>query len=602
MYTKDFYDIVKTEIDAILLDFKDNSNLKKFKTNEGKQSFGFLLWFLKRYYPLGQNYEQYITEGDDDNSCDIIFDNIDNYGKNIYYVVQAKWFSIKNISTTNGMSKEVKACISDFETILSGRKTPSKVNLNFNEKYEELLKHKKGNGQIKFVFVALCIASEKANDNIDNFISDLVGFEIMDIFRLKRDYIELEFKGAKTHNPLETPYEPKGEILLDVVEKNFICIKTPYPAYIFLVRPKLIYELFEKYGYALFYKNIRNPLFESIFNENIIDTIEHEPLKFWYFNNGITGITDNIHHFYNDANTIKIQGLQIINGAQTVHSVHKAFKDLDDSKKELMNNDALITFRILKTGGRNFDLDVTRYTNSQNPVTERDFHSNDDVQIRLQNQFYDNTNIWYERRSSEFRIKAKNIVVVSNEKFAQTYLAYQLQNPVGAKNDVQYFFVEDDDNIQKPSLYKKIFNKNTKYDVMQVSYYLYQLIERKKKDKNKELSKVENKKNAKYTKRDLGILQYQFVKHASLHILALMKLQYEKKAKDNLKSINSHIISDYINDRDTNFEQNYKFIVEKIKKYIYKIQKVDLSFSLSKYFKSSTSYEDLKDLVFKKIK
>lgn len=594
MYTQEFYTIVENEIKKILVEYQDDEHLKKIKTNEGKLSFGFLIWFLSRYYPKGNDYIQYITEGDDDNSCDIIFNNNDNTGKNIFYVVQAKWFNIKKISSTNEMSKEIKACLSDFTTILKGKKKPTKLNTNFNEKYLKLLEHKRNNGEIKFVFVALCKSSERANDNIDDFITKLVKFEILDINRLKRDFIELEYKGAKTHNPLETPYEPKSEILLRIIEKNSIKIDSPYPAFIFLVRPKLIYELFETYGYSLFYKNIRNPLFISKFNENIVDTLENNPLNFWYFNNGITGITDNIFDFHEDSLEIKIQGLQIINGAQTVYSIHEAYKSLDASKKELLNNNAYITLRILKSGGRDFDLNVTRYTNSQNPVTERDFHSNDDIQVELQNSFYDNTNIWYERRSSEFRNRTKNIWIISNERFAQTYLAYFLQDPVSAKNNVQYFFVST--NVSN-GLYEKIFNKKTKYDTMLVSYYLFYLIELQKREKSKSINKIENAINKKYTKPEIEILKYQFVKHASFHILALLKLVYERNSKDNLREINGKIINYFELNKNDLFEQYYTYVVEKIKDYIDDVQKKDLTFSLSKYFKSLNSFEDLKKLI-----
>ncbi|MEY3400634.1 MAG: hypothetical protein RLZZ86_237 [Cyanobacteriota bacterium] len=78
-----------------------------------------------------------------------------------------------------------------------------------------------------------------------------------------------------------------------------------------LLRPKSIYDLFEKYRFALFYKNVRNPLLQSQFGES------------------------------------------------------------------------LVTLRLLKSGGKDFDLNVTRYTNSQNPVDDRDFCANDDIQIML---------------------------------------------------------------------------------------------------------------------------------------------------------------------------------------------------------------------------
>jgi len=173
--------------------------------------------------------------------------------------------------------------------------------------------------------------------------------------RLKKHYVELEYKGIKTHNPIEEPYEPKEEIEFEIDKLNFINTKEPLPykSYIFLVKPKMIFDLFEKYGFALFYKNIRNPLPSSLYNEDIVKTINEDPLNFWYFNNGITAITEKIQDFHKDAEKIKINGIQIINGAQTVFSIYSAYKNANDNKKDKMNNNALVTLRLSKSGGNN---------------------------------------------------------------------------------------------------------------------------------------------------------------------------------------------------------------------------------------------------------
>ena len=64
-----------------------------------------------------------------------------------------------------------------------------------------------------------------------------------------------------------------------------------------------------------------------------------------------------------------------------------------DEERIKMDADAFISLRIIRTGGEDFDLLVTKYTNSQNPIDERDFHSNDPIQKRIQEDFIRNTNI-----------------------------------------------------------------------------------------------------------------------------------------------------------------------------------------------------------------
>jgi hypothetical protein len=150
-----------------------------------------------------------------------------------------------------------------------------------------------------------------------------------------------------------------------------------------LLRPKSIYDLFEKYRFALFYKNVRNPLLQSQFNEDIEKTAVDNPAYFWYYNNGITAITYFLPTIRRKAEQIELTGLQIINGAQTVYAIYQAYKDASPTKRKQMDGESLVTLRLLKSGGKDFDLNVTRYTNSQNPVDDRDFCANDDIQIML---------------------------------------------------------------------------------------------------------------------------------------------------------------------------------------------------------------------------
>ena len=51
-----------------------------------------------------------------------------------------------------------------------------------------------------------CNGEINIKEHIDDFISNLVTFELIDFYKLKEQYIEIEFKGVKTHNPIETPY------------------------------------------------------------------------------------------------------------------------------------------------------------------------------------------------------------------------------------------------------------------------------------------------------------------------------------------------------------------------------------------------------------
>ncbi|MDI9365901.1 MAG: AIPR family protein [Flavobacterium sp.] len=486
MLTDDFYKIIDTELTAIIEKYKDDNYIKKNKSATNNQkAYALLIWFLE-FYGKKTDYSSYITDGDEDSSCDIVFDNLDNQGQRVFYIVQSKW----NIETNCNKivdKKDILQALNDFDTILRGKK--EKVSTKLKTKIDELQAHQRANGDVKFIYLTLSNNNSKADDNIKSFIENhkRTRFDFYDINRLKVDYIERRFKKIDPINPLENYYNPEESKIHIEVQRinptsgNYIRVDKPFEAYVFLIKPKTIFELFEKYGFSLFFRNVRNPLITSDFNREIEETATDNPAYFWYYNNGLTAITYLIPEVRDEATTIELIGLQIINGAQTVYSIYKAYSEANPTKRSIIDSEALITLRLLKSGGRDFDLKVTRYTNSQNPVNERDFRANDDIQVRLQNEFY-STNYWYEKRRGEFRTIPKGVKRVPNIVFANCYLAYQLQDPVGVLNNYRQrkdtrkdlLFVSHKDH--KDGLYEKIFNKDSKFEDFVTSFYLLDII------------------------------------------------------------------------------------------------------------------------------
>lgn len=486
MLTQDFYKIIDNELVEILDKYKDDAYIKKNKKAINNQkSYALLIWFLE-FYGKKTDYTNYITDGDDDSSCDIVFDNLDNQGQKVFYIVQSKW-NIQGNCDSEVEKKDILQALSDFDTIIRGKK--EKVSEKLKVKITELQEHLQKNGEVKFIYLTLCNRNPKADDNIKNFLEShkRTRFEFYDISRIKVDFIERRFKKIDPINPLENYYNPEESKINIQIQKinpasgNFIRVEKPFEAYVFLIKPKTIFELFDKYGFSLFFRNVRNPLIKSEFNKEIEQTATDNPAYFWYYNNGLTAITYLLPEVRDEATHIELTGLQIINGAQTVYSVYKAYKEASPTKRAIIDSEALITLRLLKSGGRDFDLKVTRFTNSQNPVNERDFRANDDIQVKIQNQFF-NTNFWYEKRRAEFREVPKGIKKIPNAIFANAYLAFQLQDPVNVLNNYRQHKTSGKDLIfvshkdHKDGLYEKVFNENSNFEDFLVSFYLLETL------------------------------------------------------------------------------------------------------------------------------
>lgn len=467
----DFYDALNAELDAVIADNPAEERLHKGDESTRK-SFAFLIWFMK-FYGKRPIYNLNITEGDDDTSCDIIFSTPDSVGRKIFYVVQAKWKSRKNC-TEKLDSTAFKATLDDFKLVYSGQKQFSSKNDNFNRQYEDLKQHLAENKYVKFVYLTLCQNNSSINENIELFKKQYADIEIIDIDRLRRDFIEVRYKQIQPQNPMEYDYNPEVEtIILPIeqldIEKNFLRVDAPYNSYTFLIRPKTIYELFDKYGFKLFFSNIRNPLIASEYNRQIEQTMRDAPDRFWYYNNGITAITRDLPRRINPtAQQIDITGFQIINGAQTVYSVYKAYRDAQNGKRNTINQ-ALLQLRIVQSINKEFDLDITRYTNQQNPTEPRDFWANDPVQVRLQNESF-GTNYWYSIRRGEFRNVPKHVKVVSNEEFIKTYIEF-----THLLTEIKEVWVSQKDSNNSGSVngqYEIYFNEKTKFEDILVAYLL----------------------------------------------------------------------------------------------------------------------------------
>ncbi len=479
MITKNFYDLIDGELNALLLKYKEDAFLKAHKSALNNQkSYALLIWFLD-FYAKKSNYVPYITDGDNDSSCDIVFDNTDAQGNKVFYIVQSKWNNAANAEKTTDRGEILKA-LSDFETLLRGGK--KQVNEKLSQKLVELDIHLRHNGDVKFIFLTLSNYIHNADDNIKAFINhqDRTKFEVIDLNRLKVDYIDRKYKQIDPMNPLENDENPEESPVTIDIERmnpkspNFIKIEKPFEAYVCLLRPKTIFGLFQRYGFSLFYKNVRNPLMRSQFNAEIEKTALEDPAYFWYYNNGITAITYLLPPIRSQAEKVNLTGLQIINGAQTVYSIYRAYKNASHTKRAQMDKEALVTLRLLKSGGKKFDLNVTRFTNSQNPVDDRDFCANDDVQVRLQLASF-NSKYWYEKRRGEFRELPIDVTAVSNIIFANVYLAYQLQEPVSVfkngQRDKNLLFVSHQEH--KDGLYEKIFNERTQFEDMLCALHLF---------------------------------------------------------------------------------------------------------------------------------
>ncbi len=494
MLISKFYDIINSELETILNKYSDDVELHKHKDNKLNKGYALLIWFLD-FYAQKEIYKSFITDGNDERSCDIIFSNKNNQDEDIFYVIQSKWINFDTAKKKEDAypvlkKQEFGYALNDFSVVLSGQKKKGS-NEAFNKKYEALKTHLERNGKVKFIFFTPARRDEESKEAIEESINAFnknyapnISLEVIDIERIRRDYIEFKYKEIQTNNPLEYTYNSEDAPIDINIERfkdskrDVLAFEGREKSYILMLKPKTIYELFNKFRFSLFFKNVRNPIHRSNYNQQIVDTLLKKPSAFWYFNNGITGITKVMPDVGVHAKKIQVEGLQIINGAQTVYSVFKAYESATSIQRKAMDSDAKISFRLIRSSDEDFNMQITRYTNMQNPLHDRDFWANDEVQQRLQNESFA-TDYWYEKRRDEFRLTEEqqeelDITIVPNSEFIAAYCAFYLQKPYYAILKKDKFFISKRDD--QDGLYEEIFNSNTKFDDIIVSHFIYLIV------------------------------------------------------------------------------------------------------------------------------
>lgn len=174
------------------------------------------------------------------------------------------------------------------------------------------------------------------------------------------------------------------EVQLKFNQNTFEYSTNERRAVVGMLKGNTIAALFAQHRDALFNLNVRGYLGGNSINKGIIATAEGDDAEnFFYYNNGITATCSKLTD--EGRNSYIANDLQIVNGAQTVRSLHKALKD--DPKEAVF-----VLFRLIETGETNrnkskFANSIARFQNTQNKVLDSDFFANDKIQIWIEDNF-----------------------------------------------------------------------------------------------------------------------------------------------------------------------------------------------------------------------
>ncbi|OGX12810.1 MAG: hypothetical protein A2351_00015 [Omnitrophica bacterium RIFOXYB12_FULL_50_7] len=175
-----------------------------------------------------------------------------------------------------------------------------------------------------------------------------------------------------------------GTSLKCIHEKS---INDSYETYITVFPAKILNDIYDDYGDQLLELNVRSYLqAKTKVNKGIRNTLNEHPEWFLAYNNGITIVATKVATSNNHDGNLQltsITGMQIVNGAQTVASIHRAITVDNIPNISGVNVLAKITTvdpKLLNMVVPNISL----YSNSQNKISEADFTSNHPFHIKIE--------------------------------------------------------------------------------------------------------------------------------------------------------------------------------------------------------------------------
>ena len=401
--------------------------------NEVEKGNNFLQWVLTRVF-----------EATEDDAADAIVDGANDLGIDAYLPVDFSDNTIRLFQSKYGTSHSLEA-ITKFKED-SKRLLEKDITKMRPELAQLVTKIKEKKLKIK-----CCYVTDQKVDYDDEFV------EILDIEKIIQslwDRIKKPAAGKKSSIKLERMLRYDNTILG-------------------ILKLRELTEFVSKNREYVFESNIRQWMqFKTSVNKGIRETLQNNPGKFFYYNNGITIVVSDFEELGD--NIIKLYAPQIVNGAQTSNSI------LDHSKRT-RNMNGSMTVTIIKADDEQEQNNITRYRNSQNSVRGKDLVSLMDFHKSIKSQLK-NCGYFYEIQAGSFDTKTKSKQCEYNgDSTYNKYLPDNHKKVIVAKDAIQVLIAGIEQRpteaysspaqfLPRGRKYDDVFNENLKDDYRVLLY------------------------------------------------------------------------------------------------------------------------------------
>ncbi|MCX7407191.1 MAG: AIPR family protein [Planctomycetales bacterium] len=221
--------------------------------------------------------------------------------------------------------------------------------------------------------------------------------------------------------------------------------------WVFAMRGDKIAELYHLAKERLFAWNVRGDAgVKTPANRQMQETLEQEPERFFYYNNGITMLCENaMQQSGRGANVLRVTKPQVINGQQTTRTLYRALMKTEATKAKVAKASVLV--KVICVRGREDEYDrieglrskIITGTNRQTAITLADLKANDKRQIVLEKSLKRmNYEYLRKKRASTDARSGKHFHCIHKEAFAQAVAACD-DSPALARTSKVRLFQDD---------------------------------------------------------------------------------------------------------------------------------------------------------------
>ncbi|MDQ5938823.1 MAG: hypothetical protein QG642_513 [Patescibacteria group bacterium] len=346
------------------------------------RSIGFIRLMLQEIFGLSDiDIDEAITDGAMDKGIDAVFEQENEDGENILYIIQSKYFENPDKSIDESAINKAVLAISNY---VLGDSGSDNMNVKLRKR-SEIYQERLSNGAIDGISLIFITNGQKIHQNL---ILQLEQFKNQQDGQVKYEiYTEENLSLLFAPVSANTIKQITLKIVKDIGSGEKTSIILPDIDFVQGRVAKIdVCDLAEitKNNPNIFNSNVR--AYQSIrnkVNEEIAKTLRDEETakQFIYLNNGITLLCDDFTIKPGNESVV-INNPSIINGCQTASTILEIYNE-----GLLKQNAAFVLVRIIKSRDEDIKRKIIISSNTQTAVKNRDLISEDKIQKDLESEF-----------------------------------------------------------------------------------------------------------------------------------------------------------------------------------------------------------------------